>query len=64
MHDNDAKLVIRGRAETETETLSNNQNWFLFDWDAKNTGIPATTLRKKALRIFLSLFSCPGQLNR
>ena len=55
MHDNDAKLVIRGRAETETETLSNNQNWFLFDWDAKNTGIPATTLRKKALRIYLAI---------
>ena len=54
--------VSRGWAETETETLSNNQNWFLLDQDTGNTGIPATTFRKKAGRIFfrfhfhLSLF--------
>ena len=27
----------RGWAETKTETSSKNQNWFLFDWDTRNT---------------------------
>ena len=42
----------RGSAEAKTETLGNNQNWFLLDQDTENTGIPATTFRKKAGRIF------------
>ena len=44
--------VSRGSAETETETLSNNQNWFLF-------GIPASSFRKKALRIYLAIWLSP-----
>ena len=54
--------VGRGWTETKTESLSNNQNWFMLEKDTENTGIPATTFRKKAGRIFfrfhfhLSLF--------
>ena len=58
-HDNDHvggdPAHDRGGADTKTETSSKNQNWFLFDWDTRNTSKPATIFMQKAERIY---FSC------
>ena len=57
-HDNDHvggdPAHDRGGADTKTETSSKNQNWFLFDWDTRNTGKPATIFMQKAERIYSS----------
>ena len=46
--------IIQFRDWAETETSSQNQNWFLLDYDTRNTGIPATIFMQKAERIYSS----------
>ena len=57
-HDNDHvggdPAHDRGGADTKTETSSKNQNWFLFDWDTRNTSKPATIFMQKAEGIYSS----------
>ena len=54
IHQQYSRLKVGVEQKPRPKLRAKTQNWFLLDWDTRNTGIPATIFMQKAERIYSS----------
>ena len=54
IHQQYTRLKVGVEQKPRPKLRAKTQNWFLLDWDTRNTGIPATIFMQKAERIYSS----------